>query len=544
VQDAQGPPRRVTYRDLEARSDAFAAFLESAGLRPGEVIHLLCADLLDTVCAFLGALRFGALPSIGNRPSIKVPPAVFLETFGEVLRCMGPAAVVCETRDAEMVEAALSMRPSDARPAVWTIDAAAAFVGARPGRRAHGDPGSVALLQHSSGTTGAKKGVVLSHRALVGHVYRYAQALDLRDGDSVASWLPLYHDMGLVACLILPLLTGTPVTLMSPFDWVLRPAMLLEAVDRDRSSLVWLPNFAFTLLAERMPEEACESLDLSSLRVVVNCSEPVTHSALQRFAERFGRCGLSRFALTTCYGMAENCFAVTQAGPEQPYLVDDVSRRSLVPGKHVELAPPGPRSVTLPSSGRPIDGTVVAILDPAGQELPERTVGQIAVAGASIADGYHGRPEDTHRAFVSGWYHTGDLGYRDGDHLFVLGRIDDVIIVAGQNIHAADIESVISGLAGAYPGRNVALGVRDDPRGTERLVVLVEVLLAVCDDPAGLERLREAVRDSVLGVFGVGVTDVLLLRPGVLHKTSSGKLARRRNLHGFRAGEFGPQELR
>ena len=542
IQPASGPPREVRFVDLDARSAAFAAMFGALGLAAGQVVHLMVEDLFDTVCAFVGALRCGAVPSIGHRPSAKLSRPIFLETFAEVLRRMAPAAVICDAATAALVEEALRDAPAR-RPAVWRVDGVAAHVGARAPARPTIDPEAPALLQHSSGTTGAKKGVAISHRTLLGHVHRYARALDLRDGDRVASWLPLYHDMGLIACLMLPLLTATPVTLMSPFDWIARPVMLLEAIHHDRASLVWLPSFAFLFLAHRASPEAVEGLDLSSLRAVINCSEPITEASFERFYQRFSPCGLSRFALASCYAMAESTFAVTQAGIDAPYLVDYVERASLAVGHHVEPAAPDRDAVALPSSGRPIEGTVVRVIDEHGGDLPDRTVGEIALTGASLASGYHGHPEATRAAFDGGGYRTGDLGYRDGEHLFVVGRLKDLIIVAGQNLYPGDVEDVVGRHQGVYPGRAVALGVRDEAHGTERLVVLVEVLPVIEGDAAMLARLQADVRESLFEVFGLGVPDVVLLRPGTLHKSSSGKPARGRNLQDLLSGALEARRL-
>jgi len=353
------------------------------------------------------------------------------------------------------------------------LEDGSALEGSQP--RRNGNPssqGDALFLQFSSGTTGLKKGVAVSAKALLWQVDTYADRIGLREGDRIASWLPLYHDMGLIACFFLPLLRGVPLVAMSPFEWVAHPEMLLDAVTRHRASLAWLPNFAYNLLAARAG--AAAGADLSSLRALINCSEPVLESSHRLFLERFAPVGLRREALASCYALAENTFAVTSGGIERPLATETRDGRVLV------------------SSGRALPETAIRVLDPHGSPLAEGEMGEIAIATPCLFSGYVGNPQETAASLKAGWFHTGDLGFlRDGE-LFVAGRIKDLLIIGGRNFYPQDVEALVDEVPGVIPGRCVALGVDDAALGTQVLVVIAEARL-----PEG------AARDELRGGSGL-----------------------------------------
>jgi acyl-CoA synthetase (AMP-forming)/AMP-acid ligase II len=405
------------------------------------------------------------------------------------------------------------------------LDALAAFRPDQP-LAAHPPTGGDApcLLQHSSGTTGLQKPVVLSHRAVLEHVERYGEAIGLRRDDVIASWLPLYHDMGLIAAFYLPLTAGIPLVQLSPMEWVSSPALLLQAISSEKATLCWLPNFAYQFMAERIRDEDVAACRLDSLRLLVNCSEPVRAESHDRFHARFSRLGLSREALGACYAMAETTFAVTQTRPgrEAPRLT--VDRNDLARGK-VTLSPAGVPGRTCVSSGSLVSGCAIRILAEDGSEAPAGSAGEIAISSRSLFDGYRNYPEKTAEVLRDGWYRSGDLGFLHQGECFVIGRTKDVIILAGNNVFPEDVEDEVGRVEGVLPGRVVAFGDVDEQLGTELLCVIAET-------GAEGDAARKAVKLAILRAgmaIDVTISRVFLVPPRWMIKSSSGKPARSTN---------------
>jgi acyl-CoA synthetase (AMP-forming)/AMP-acid ligase II len=352
----------------------------------------------------------------------------------------------------------------------------------------------VVLLQHSSGTTGLQKGVALSHAAVLSQVESYARAIRLTAADVVVSWLPLYHDMGLIAGFILPILSRIPLVLMSPFDWVRAPYRLFQAVSSYHGTLTWLPNFAYNFCAQKVRDRDLAGVDLSSWRAVINCSEPIHASSHRQFIERFAPFGLHPQAIAASYAIAENVFAVTQGGIGAPLAVDTVNLRKFMTEGVAEPSSPGEGALPLVSSGRAIDGTHVRVIDPKGIDLPDRVIGEIAIRSNCMLTGYYNRPDLTQRAFLDGWYRTGDLGYLVAGELFVTGRMKDLIIVGGKNIYPQDLERLAGDVPGVHPGRVVAFGVYSEAAGTEEVVLLAE---ADIDEPHRRGSIADQIRSRV-----------------------------------------------
>ena len=387
-------------------------------------------------------------------------------------------------------------------------------------------PEDIVLLQHSSGTTGLQKGVALAHRAVLNQVDSYKQALHFSPQDVIVSWLPLYHDMGLIAGFLMPVLTGNPLVLMSPFDWVRAPARLFQAISRYRGTLAWLPNFAYNFCATKVRERDLEGLDLSSWRGVINCSEPMRFESQVAFLERFRAYGFRPEALLTCYAMAENTFAVTQGGVDAPLMVDEIDREAMQVEKIARPAMPDRPSVKMVSAGQPIRNVEVKVVDEKGATLPDRQIGELAVLSDCMLSGYYHRPDATEQAFLDGWYLTGDFGYRAGSEVFVAGRKKDLIIVGGKNVYPQDIEQLAMQVAGVHAGRVSAFGVFNDASGTEDVVVVAEV-----DSEAAEERQRiaDGIRQAVNRGSAIALRHVHVVNPAWIVKTSSGKTARSAN---------------
>jgi fatty-acyl-CoA synthase len=394
------------------------------------------------------------------------------------------------------------------------------------------------LLQHSSGTTGLHKGVMLSHGAVLRHAASYSKALGLTPDDVIASWLPLYHDMGLIACLVTPLVTGTHVVWMSPFEWVVNPALLLQAISKFRCTLAWLPNFAFSFLAQRARPEAGK-YDLSSLRQIVNCSEPVRAESMDLFAERFRDCGFRRSALHTCYAMAENVFAISASTTDCPPRSLRVDPRTWQTEHRAQtVAADHAAAIVHVSSGRCVEACEVKVIDEQGQPVTANCAGRLLVRSPFLFSGYHRRDDLNQNLFdFEGFFDTGDLGYVDElGEVYVTGRSKDLIIVGGKNIYPQDVEAAVNSLDHIHPGRVVCFGIRQPETGTEGLVVLAESD-ASADLWPDLERQICRVAATTLDL------DILVARIVVretLQKSSSGKLARGTNRDWYLQGRFDP----
>jgi acyl-CoA synthetase (AMP-forming)/AMP-acid ligase II len=385
----------------------------------------------------------------------------------------------------------------------------------------------LAFLQHSSGTTGLQKGVMLSHEAVLNQLAHLSAALDLRRDDVIVSWLPLYHDMGLIAAFILPLMQGLPLVLMSPFDWVAHPALLLKSLHDYGGTLCWLPNFAYHHCARRIRKRDSQNLDLSRVRAFINCSEPVHAEAHAQFLARFAENGLRPEQLQVSYAMAENTFAVTQTRLGTAPRLDPVSRAALEGEKRATPCPPGdPRAQIMVSCGATLANTQVKIVDEQGRDLPERHVGEIAITSDCMLTGYHRREDLNAALWREGWYLSGDMGYIAEGELYVVGRKKDLIITAGKNVYPQDLEAIVSQIEGVHPGRVAAFGVYDEREGTELIGIVAEV---ESEDPAERARISAAIRAALVAQTTVSATYVHLVGPKWLIKTSSGKVARTAN---------------
>ena len=344
------------------------------------------------------------------------------------------------------------------------------------------------------------------------------------------SWLPLYHDMGLIACWLMPILLGYPLVIMSPFEWIRAPYRLLQAVSRYKGTLSWLPNFAYNFCAQKIRERDLEEVDLSTWRAISNCSEPMRWESQHGFLERFRSLGLRSEAMTTCYAMAENVFAVTQGGIDYPVIFEDIDRDSLQIEK---VARPGVTErpvIRMLGTGKAIQNTFVTILDTNGHALPDRHVGEVALKSNCMLSGYYHRPDATDKAFINGWYLTGDYGYMVDGELFITGRKKDLIIVGGKNIYPQDLELLAYEVPGVHAGRASAFGVFNDVTGTEDVVLVAEV---DTDEQVEQQKIADEIRAVVTRGSAVALRYVHMVGKHWLVKTSSGKIARSANRDKF-----------
>lgn len=509
---------RAAFRDHTRR---YAAALHSMGIHPGDLVIIAHTQSLGSIFAFWGAMLLGAIPSMFPTLTEKLDPAVYMRNMNELVRSSDVRCIL--TTD----DFALTLSEQAPCPVYGSQTLIASLQNADDAIPTFTpESEAVAFLQHSSGTTGLQKGVALSHQAVLNQLASYADALRLDNRDVIVSWLPLYHDMGLIAAFIQPLVQGIPLVLMSPFDWVTHPALLLRTIQDYQGTLCWLPNFAYNHCAQRIRQRDSDGLDLSSMRAFINCSEPVFDTSHQRFAERFAANGVTLDMLTVSYAMAENTFAVTQTSPGTYPTVDVVDRVALQnEQKAVLIAPDAPTASAQVSCGKPIAGTQVKVVDDAGQSLPERHLGEILVKSDCMLTGYYKR-DDLQPFDADGWYRTGDRGYLCNGEIYIAGRSKDLIINAGKNIYPQDLETLVNTIDGVHPGRVVVFGVPDAREGTELIALVAEV---DSDDPARRKQIMQTIRQTVGRQTEITLNFVELVERGWLIKTSSGKIARSQN---------------
>jgi len=540
--DARQPEHPISYRELICGAAGYAGALQEAGVQPGEVVVLILQHSEALVYSFFGAILHGAIPAIMPFLTEKLAPETYRRSLKSLFEVTAPAAVVTYPEFQTEVQAAIPSGGSVRKVLLSTEIGPRAEPDFSALRGRERTPEDIVLLQHSSGTTGLQKGVALSHAAVFRQLDIYAEAIRLRSGDTIVSWLPLYHDMGLIAGFILPVLRGIPLVLMSPFDWVRAPYKLLQAVSRHRGTLSWLPNFAYNFCAQKIRDRDLEGVDLSSWRAVINCSEPMHYKSHTMFLERFRTQNLKPEALATCYAMAENVFAVTQGGIDAPITVDAVSQRGLLIDRVARPAADGEAAMNMLSCGRPLANVEVKVVDDARRDLPARHLGEVVLRSDCMLSGYYRRPDLTEKAFLDGWFLTGDLGYLAEGEVYITGRKKDLIIVGGKNVYPQDLESLASEVPGVHPGRAVAFGVFSDELGTEEVVMVAEMEAAEdsgekTDDAA--QRLSDEIRRRVTQGSDVALRQVKIVPQGWLLKTSSGKIARGANREKFLSEENG-----
>jgi acyl-CoA synthetase (AMP-forming)/AMP-acid ligase II len=407
----QKPDKHITYSGLIHGASAYTAALKEAGIKPGEVVILILQHGEELIYSFFGAILNGSIPAIMPFLTEKLSPEQYRRSLIALFEITAPAAVV--TYPEFLNEIQQTIQPGSSVRKLLVSDQISPPSDLHASIFENGlqcSPQDIVLLQHSSGTTGLQKGVALSHQAVFNQVESYSHALKLTSSDVVVSWLPLYHDMGLIAGFILPILSKVPLVMISPFEWVRAPHKLFQAVTKYHGSLSWLPNFAYNFCAQKIRERDLEGVDLSSWRAVSNCSEPMYWKSHDMFLSRFQPFGLRSTALTTCYAMAENVFAVSQGGINEPVTVDRISQRTLLVDRLATPAKAEEDAINMLSTGQPIDNTRVRIVNQSYADMPDRHLGEIAISSDCMLTGYYHRPDLSEKALHDGWYLTGDLG--------------------------------------------------------------------------------------------------------------------------------------
>ncbi len=514
----------VTFAEFRNRARRQASLLREHGLEVGDRVVIIMPQSIAAMAAFVGAMMLGAVPAFLAYPNFKIEPAKYRSGLAGVTANLGAKVVVIDQDFPDDLIEHVSLGVGTTLLRAGTADSDA--VKESPGVTINRD--DLAFIQHSAGTTGLQKGVALTHAAVLRQLEHLTQALAIDEHtDRVYSWLPLYHDMGLIACFMLPMVCHLPVVMQSPLDWVMHPETMLEIISEQKCTLAWLPNFAFQFVARRSPPSQWANYDLSSARALINCSEPVRASSMLEFENAFASSGLKRGVLQSSYAMAEDVFAVTQsniqtpAGPPRIW-ADGQQFRSA--HRIVPVAECTPGAIAFTSSGRLLPRHEVRIDSVSGAKLEAGFVGEILIKSDCLFNGYYNRSDLTATALVDDWYHSGDLGFFLDGELYVVGRKKDLLIIGGENIYPQDIEEIVASHGAIHDGRAVAMGVYNPDLGTEEIIVVAEVdgekLLA---DTVEIE---QQIRGQIVSGLGVAVRTIFLKPPKWIVKSTAGKAAR------------------
>lgn len=532
LQDGESEISQLTYAELDQQARSIAAVLQSRG-GVGERVLLIYPPGLEFIAAFWGCLYAGAIavpicPPRGKRKQSSVVQAIAQDAQAMIALT---TEKILSTLQSQWGES------SDFSQIQWLTPA-----------QALGSPEAwqfpeitletLAFFQYTSGSTGAPKGVMVAHGNLLHNCHLLQSACHISAASRILLWLPHYHDMGLVSGILLPLYVGCPAVLMAPTAFIQQPIRWLQAISNTRATHSGAPDFAYRLCVEKIRPEQKATLDLTSWQVAFNGAESIQAKTMQDFVKAFGECGFHQQALMPCYGLAEATLGISWHPFEQDPRIINVSTSALATGQ-IELVEDQLKQPfkSLVSCGVPPSELMVQIVNPhTNQCCPNQSVGEIWVAGASITQGYWQQPaltQSTFHAYLSDsqagpYLRTGDLGFIHDGELLITGRLKDVIIIRGQNYYPQDIEAAVQvSHPGLMPSHGAAFSV--EVNGTEQLVIAQELKRSVLKDldvDETFDDIVDAMLDAVLEQFELNVSSIVLLRPGHIPKTTSGKLQR------------------
>ena len=512
----------ISHGQLYASASGIAAGLAASGLRRGETVAIMLPTCEDFFSSFLGVMLAGGIAVPVYPPARPNQLEAYIQRQSRILKNAQVRFLISFDR----VQAVASVLGGQLPSLQETVSAAALADRGRNARAPEVEPAEICFIQYTSGSTGDPKGVTLTHANVLANIRGIGFAVEVRPTDAVVSWLPLYHDMGLIGSWLFSLYYGLPITVLSPLDFLVRPERWLWALSDSAGSLCPAPNFAFELCVRKVTDLAMDDVDLSPWRVAINAGEPVLPATLRRFTERFRPWGFDERSLMPFYGLAESSVALTYPPFWRGPVVDTIDRTAYeTEGRAVPTSARGSSSaLEFVANGRPLPGHEVKVVAGDGAILPDRTRGRVLFRGPSRTNGYFRNPEATAEVLDDdGWIDSGDLGYVVEDELYVTGRLKDCIIKGGRNIIPQDVEMASWEADGVRKGCVAAFGCIDPGSGTEKLVVVAETRVS---DAAARRRIQTSVTEAVAGSVGVPPDDVVLVSAGTVPKTSSGKIQR------------------
>jgi fatty-acyl-CoA synthase len=530
-------PSAWSFADLAAEAKRRGAALKARGLQKGDRLAIIVPEPEDFILSFLGAVTAGVVPVPMYPPLALGRLDSYVDSAASIMKTAG-AKMLLTTKQIAPILWSLTARVPTLTDLVLTekLKAEASTMPAHTGVTI--TPDDVCFLQFTSGSTAAPKGVMVTHRGLAANS-RAIMIDGLKshgDRDRGVSWLPLYHDMGLIGFVIAPLFTEVPVVFMPTLVFVKRPGSWMETVAKYRGTITFGPNFAFGLAAKRAHKSAAGSLDLSCLRVVGCGAEPINAETMRTFVETFKPMGLSENALMPCYGMAEATLAMAFDDLSSPMKTIRIDRARYEAENVAERVHNGAAHIELVSCGRTFPGHELAIMGDDGRLLSEGHVGEIVFRGPSMTAGYFENHQATRDLLKGGWLHTGDLGFMVDDQVFISGRQKDLIILNGRNYHPQAIEWIVEQTDGVRKGNVVAFSTIG--QDTERLIVVAE------STALDQERVKASVSAQLKASLGLAAQEVILVPRGAIPKTSSGKLQRRKTKFQYESGSLGVEGTR
>ncbi len=510
----------INFRRLQDSAVSVAEGLRSRGVEPGEPVVVILPTGSEYFYCFMGILYAGGIPVPMYPPARWRALADHIQRHNSILGNCGARNLITSPEGLELI-ADIKGKSQTLRQILTVEDL---LLASPPSELPVLAADDTAFLQYTSGSTGDPKGVVLTHANLLSNIRAMGEAVKATSSDVFVSWLPLYHDMGLIGAWMASLYFGMTLVLMPPPAFLAKPERWLWAIHRYRGTLSAAPNFAYDQCVRRIDEVEIADLDLSSWRVAFNGAEPVSAVTLGKFNEKFGKFGFKPESLMPVYGLAECSVGLAFPPLGRETNRDRVNRISLQRKGVATAAEDGEeRPLTYVSSGRPLPNHEIRIVDDSGRELPDRQVGRVQFRGPSATSGYYKNVEETRRLFDGNWRNTGDLGYIAHGELYVSGREKDVIIKAGRNLYPQELEEVVSSHPDIITGNVAVFGGADPATGSERLIVLAETRKKSAED---LQALRSEVNALVSDLIGSPPDDVVLAPPRSVLKTSSGKVRR------------------
>ncbi len=518
--DEHDEEKIITYGELYDAASQVAAGLIARGLKPTETVALMLPSDERFFAAFWGIILAGGIP-------VPIYPPFRADQIEDYIRRESKILDNAQVRFLITFHAAESLShiiqgfiPS--LISVLTMDEVKQAYDVLPELSL--ESSDAALIQYTSGSTGDPKGVLLTHGNLLANLRAAGKAIGVQPGDSIVSWLPLYHDMGLIGTWLGALYYGVPTTIMSPLTFLSKPARWLWAIHYHRASISAAPNFAYELCIRKIQDHELEGLDLSCWRLAFNGAEAISAHTLKRFTEKFSRYGFRAKALYPVYGLAESTVALTFPPPGREPHIDTIERDELLTHhRAVACDSSSIESLDIVGCGFPLKSHEIRIVDENDQAVKDRLVGHIQFRGPSTMHGYFRNPEATAKALHDGWLDTGDLGYSIAGELFVTGRSKDLIIKAGRNIYPQEIEDVVAEIEGVRKGCVVAFGEFDQLSTTEKLVVVVEIKP---DHEQSKNALEQIITATIVDEIGLPPDHIIFVSPHTIPKTSSGKLRR------------------
>jgi len=523
----------LTYGELDEGARRLAAGLQRHNLDPGETVAIMLPTGHDYFFAFFAILLAGGIPVPLYPPARPTQIEEHLRRHRGILRNAGARILI--TVDEVKTVAALLKAQVETLAVVETVAQLNGRVEACIPMPVQ--TGDIAFIQYTSGSTGDPKGVVLTHANLLANIRAMGRVTEVTPADVFVSWLPLYHDMGLIGAWLGSLYFGCRLIVLPPLAFLARPERWLWAIHQHRGTLSASPNFGYDFCCRRLRDEVLEGLDLGSWRLAFNGAEPVSPATIIDFARRFAAYGFAPTAAAPVYGLAESSVGLAFPPLHRGPVIDRVRRAALVEAGRAEPAPEDDAHVLrFVSCGRPLPGHQIRIVDEAGRELPDRRQGRLQFKGPSATGGYFRNPEKTRALFQGDWLDTGDLAYSADGEVFLTSRVKDIVIQGGRNIHPHELEEAVGNLTGVRRGCVAVFASPDPDTGTERLIVLVESRQR---DEAALRELRVRIVNLAVDLLGLPPDEVVLGPPGTVLKTSSGKIRRAACREMFEQGTIG-----